>query len=200
VTDSATEPWDAIVLAGGKGERLGGLSKPDFVLGGRALLDRALSALAGAQAVVVVGGPRRDGALWTVETPAGGGPAAAVVAGLRELSRGREQATWTVVLAVDTPGAPDAVPRLLEAVQGRDSASGDGAQLVDAGGRVQPLIAVYRTSALLTASEGAASTANGMSVRTLVGGLELAPVVDRGDAAHDLDTWEDVHFWKERLG
>jgi len=115
------------------------------------------------------------------------------------------------VLAVDTPGAADALPRLLAARAGDGSASRegarlDGAQLVDADGRAQPLIAVYRTTSLhaaaLTAMTAAdpPGRASGMSMRTLVGELRLAPVADRGDTAHDLDTWDDVQFWKERLG
>ena len=199
VNDLAAGLWDAIVLAGGRGERLGGVSKADLELGGRPLLERTLDAVAGARAVVVVGGPRRAGVRWTVEDPQGGGPAAGMIAGLRELSTDGACAPWTVVLAVDTPGATAAVTLLLGALH-RDAASPDGAQLVDAEGRAQPLIAVYRTTALTAAWDRATGTATGMSVRTLVGELELAPVLDVADAAHDLDTWDDVQFWKERLG
>jgi len=200
VSDARGPFWDAIVLAGGKGERLGGVSKPDLVLGGKPLLDRTLAAVAEASTVVVVGGPRRAGVRWSVEEPQGGGPAAAIVAGLRELAAAGSQSPWTLVLAVDTPGAADAVPRLLGAIELDGTTARDGAQLVDAAGRAQPLIAIYRTTALVAAAEGAHDTATGMSVRTLVGGLKLVAVSDRDDAAHDLDTWDDVNFWKERLG
>lgn len=208
------DDWDALILAGGKGERLGGVDKATLVVGGRQLIDHVLSAVAGARAAVQVGGPRTDGVRWTVEEPAGGGPAAAVIAGLDELRRDADHAPWTVVLAVDTPGAASAVPGLLTARDDVQAGRADGAHLVDEHGHAQHLIAVYRTESLQAAalqarpsragaraSAGAPPTsASGVSMRTLVGGLTLVPVADRDDAAHDLDTWEDVHFWKERLG
>lgn len=202
-------PWDAIVLAGGKGERLGGVSKPELVIGGRTLLDRTLDAVADARAVVVVGGPRHEGVRWTVESPVYAGPAAAVAAGMRELAPDAERAPWTVVLAVDTPGAAGAVPRLLEAIRAAGGDPRDGAHLIDEGGRTQSLIAVYRTARLEAAVAGLPATPNGhdpvagnhsgLSMRTLVDGLDLIPVADRGDTAHDVDTWDDVNLWKDRL-
>ncbi len=78
--------FDAIILAGGRGSRLGGVDKGALPVGGRALLDRVLSAARDAERVVVVGyGPVPDGVLLTREEPVFGGPAAAVVAGLRAL-------------------------------------------------------------------------------------------------------------------
>jgi len=182
------EAWDAIILGGGRGERLGGVSKSDLVVGTGSLLDLALAAVDGAAEAVIVGGARRDGVRWTLEDPPGGGPAAGLVAGLALLADGREPAPWTVVLAVDTPGASQAVPWLLGA---RDA---DGAWIVDADGRAQPLIAVYRTAAL--AFEG---DPHGSPMRTLVGRLDMVAVADPDDVARDVDTWEDVEFWKERL-
>jgi molybdopterin-guanine dinucleotide biosynthesis protein A len=182
------EPWDAIILAGGRGERLGGVAKSDLVLGDASLLDRAVAAVTGAAEVIIVGGSRRDGVLWTVEDPPGGGPAAGVLAGIASLADGRDPAPWTLVLAVDTPGASDAVPALLGA------RAKDGAWVVDGEGRVQPLLAVYRTGAL-----GSDGDPHGAPMRTLVGGLDMVPVADPAAAAHDVDTWEDVDFWKGRL-
>lgn len=175
-----------IVVAGGAGSRLGGVSKPELELGGVSLLDRALQAVEGAHRVVIVGGPRRDGVLWTVEDPPGGGPAAAVAAGLRALeAEGR--ADWTLVLGVDTPLAAQAVPLLMAA---RDR---DGAWLVDADGREQPLVAVYRTSALAQHAQGDLA---GAPMRRLVGELDMCPVVDPAGLARDVDTWADVEHWR----
>jgi len=188
-----TGAWGAIVVAGGAGSRLGGVSKPDLELAGIALLDRALAAVAGARQVVLVGGPRREGVTWTVEDPPGSGPAAAIAAGMAAL--GEAPAPWTAVLAVDTPRAAEALPALLAARER------DGAWLVDAAGHAQHLLAVYRTAAL---AERCARDLAGASVRSVVGGLDMVAVRDRDGLARDLDTWDDADYWdtyewKERL-
>lgn len=78
--------FDAIILAGGRGSRLGGVDKGALTIGGRSLLDGVLEATLAADQVVVVGdGPVPRGVLLTREDPVFGGPAAAVVAGLRAL-------------------------------------------------------------------------------------------------------------------
>lgn len=189
--------WDAIIVAGGRGSRLGGVSKPDLSVGGMTLLDRTLAAVAGARRVVVVGGPTRDGVTWTLEDPPGSGPAKALAAGLAALS---DHAPWTCALAVDTPRAADAVPRLVAAVAdagGEGGVGGDGAWVVDAEGEAQPLLAVYRTAVLL---DGTRDLEDGTSMRRLVGGLTMVAVPDPDGAARDLDTWGDAEFWKEQLG
>lgn len=185
---ATSETWDAIILGGGAGERLGGVVKSDLVLGERSLLDLARAAVTGAEETVIVGGPRQDGALWAVEDPPGGGPAAGVLAGLRALAVGRDPASWTVVLAVDTPGAAQAVPALLAA------RAEDGAWLVEADGRHQPLLAVYRTAAFAHNGE-----VHGAPMRTLVNGFRMVAVVDSWRSARDVDTWDDVEYWKGRL-
>ncbi|WP_062303905.1 molybdenum cofactor guanylyltransferase [Demequina subtropica] len=186
--------WDAVIVAGGRGSRLGGESKPDLVVGGRSLLDRAVEAVAGAEAVVVVGGPRRDGLRWTVEDPPGSGPAAALAAGLASLAIDREPAGLTVVLGVDTPRATEAVPLVVGAA---DASSGVGAWIVDAEGVPQYLLAAYPTDALAGRCGG---DTTGLSLRRLVAGLPMREVDDADGLAKDLDTWDDAQFWKERLG
>jgi len=193
--DAACAAWDALIVAGGRGTRLGGVSKPALMLGDRTLLDRTLDAVTGATRTVLVGGPRRDGVLWTVEEPAGAGPAAAVGAGLDALARdayreGQDPAPWTVVVAVDLPGLARGIGRML------DARAQDGAWLVDAGGRPQALLAVYRTQALAARCE---DTMDGWSMRRLVEGLRMVAVPDVRDASHDVDTWDDVELWKGRL-
>ncbi|MFI7385194.1 DUF6457 domain-containing protein [Streptomyces sp. NPDC049813] len=81
---------DAVVLAGGAARRLGGADKPGVRVGGRALLDRVLVACAGARATVVVAEsrPTPRPVLWAREEPPGGGPLAALEAGVRALDRG----------------------------------------------------------------------------------------------------------------
>lgn len=189
-------PWDAVIVAGGKGRRLGGVSKPALVVGGLTLIERTLTAVQAADAVVVVGGPRPVGVRWTVEDPPGSGPAAGLGAGLHELGHAREPAPWTLVLAVDMPRAHQAVPLLLEA---RDAQ--DGVWLVDGEGHPQPLLALYRTNVLTTAL--AAVREGGLvntSLRRLVVGLTMTELPDRDGVSRDLDTGEDARYWKEQLG
>ena len=81
-----TGTWAAVVLAGGGSRRMG-TDKLSAEVGGVALLDRVLSAVRGADDVVAVG-PERPTELpvrWCREEPVGGGPAAALGAGLRQL-------------------------------------------------------------------------------------------------------------------
>jgi molybdenum cofactor guanylyltransferase len=142
VTAAAPPPYDAVVLAGGGARRLGGLDKPGQEVGGRSLLARVLDAVADARTVVVVG-PERDGVpgvTWVREDPPGGGPVAAVVAGLEAAA-----AHYVALLAADLPFLDVATVRALrEAATGRD-----GALLVDAEGREQWLLGVWRREALI---------------------------------------------------
>lgn len=196
---------DAVVLAGGGARRLGGVSKAEVTVGGRALLDHVLEAAAGARAVVVVGPPAlgRPGVLLTSEDPPGGGPVAGLAAGLDALdsdarARGVPPAALVLVLACDVPLVARAVPHLVTAaLDGRH----DGAQLVDAAGRRQPLVAVYRRASLDAGLAGLAARggARDASVRALVAGMTLVEVLDDAAAA-DADTWEDVRRLDAVLG
>ncbi|MGW4272572.1 NTP transferase domain-containing protein [Streptomyces seoulensis] len=131
------------MLAGGAARRLGGADKPGVRVGGRALLDRVLSACADARTTVVVADPRPTArpVRWTREEPPGGGPLAALDAGLRHTT-----ADHVVVLSADLPFlGPDTVGGLLAALGASDA---DGVLLTDGEGRDQPLVAAYRAAAL----------------------------------------------------
>ncbi|MFH8608639.1 NTP transferase domain-containing protein [Streptomyces sp. NPDC018029] len=136
-------PYDAVVLAGGGAARLGGADKPGVRVGGRTLIDRVLAACSGAGTTVVVAAPRPTArpVVWAREEPAGGGPLAALDAGLRHAVAER-----VVVLSADLPflGA-ETVRSLLAAL---DESGADGAVLTDPDGRDQPLVAAYRRDAL----------------------------------------------------
>lgn len=138
--------FDAIVLAGGSGTRMGGVDKPSIEVAGRSMLDTALAAVAAASAVVVVG-PHRAGLAPTVrqtqESPPGSGPVAAVAAGLAELG----DAELVVVLAADLPFITPAAIATLAAALVSDPAT-DAAFAVDESGRVQFLLGLWRVDAL----------------------------------------------------
>lgn len=178
--------YDAVVLAGGEGRRLGGVSKGEVRVGGRPLLDRALDAVAGARRRVVVGPDElaRPGVVTTLEDPPLGGPVAGIEAGLAHLA----DADVVVVLACDVPRAGDVVPALLGALAAAPDA--DAAMATDADGRRQPLLAAYRRGALADAL-ATLGTARDAAVRALVAGMRVAEV-PAGHAADDTDTWQDV--------
>ena len=174
---------DAIVLAGGRGSRLGGRDKARLAAGGRSFLDISVDAVGAASRVVVVG-PRRSLArevLWTQESPPGGGPVAALEAGL-ELVAGQ----LVAVVAVDLPFLESGHIETLRAA----ASDRDGAIFVDAGGRDQPLAGVYRGAVLRRALERLPSVV-GASMTALIGSLDLARVLET-HAIRDCDTPDDV--------
>lgn len=189
--------YDAIVLAGGAAKRLGGADKPGIRVGGRALLDRVLAACADASTTVVVGGRRSTvrPVIWTHEEPRGGGPLAALDAGIR-----RTTAERVLVLSADLPflRAETVATLLAAAGEGRR----DGALCTDQEGRDQPLVAVYRAEplrrelALLATEHGGLS---GLPLRLLTHELDLAQVAADPLASFDCDTWEDIASARARI-
>lgn len=168
------------MLAGGAGSRLGGADKAALLADGRTLLDRALAALGDILTVVV--GPPRAGVRTVQEHPPRSGPAAAVVAGLAALPDADE----VLLLAVDLPRLPEALPLLLAAPAGPD-----GVAVVDAVGRTQWLLGRYRAAALRTAAEGLGDPVD-RPLRALVGGLDLALLHLPSGLEADVDTVADA--------
>jgi molybdopterin-guanine dinucleotide biosynthesis protein A len=136
-------PYTAVVLAGGKAARLGGQAKPQLEVGGRTMLAAVLAAVADADRRVVVGPPQPvpEGVVRVREQPPGGGPVAALRAGLPEVST-----DVVVVLAGDLPFLTSALVREL-----RERLTADGVLVVDDTGRDQLLLGAWRTAALRTA-------------------------------------------------
>lgn len=136
-------PYAAVVLAGGRAERLGGQAKPQLRVGGRTLLAIVLDAVADAERRVVVGPAQEvpDGVLLTREAPPGGGPVAALRAGLEHVGTGT-----VVVLAADLPFLAAGLVREL-----RRRVRRDGVLVVDDTGRDQFLLSAWRTPALRAA-------------------------------------------------
>lgn len=175
--------YDAIVLAGGGAARLGGVDKPQLRVGGRTLLDRAVAAVSDAGRVVVVGPeqPVAGEVTFCREDPPGGGPVAAIAAGLPHTT-----ADVVVVLAADLPWIAPAVPALLAALP----LSGV-ALLVDEGGRANYLAAAWQRGALLAALTALGEPA-GASARALAALTEQVHVADRSGWGRDCDTWDDL--------
>ena len=185
-------------------QRLGGVSKPDLVLGGERLIDRVCAALkgaCGAGCVAVVPPAVRvpDGVTRTLEDPPGGGPLAGIDAGLSALNLGARG--LVVVVSVDAPGASEFVPLLLaqplgEAADGRIVRGGDPEPFD------QYLMGVYRAASLRRAIDEAVAaygSVRGVGVRRALRSLALERVDMRAAACRDVDTAEDVAWWEARL-
>jgi molybdopterin-guanine dinucleotide biosynthesis protein A len=158
-------PYTAVVLAGGKAARLGGQAKPQLVVGGRTMLAAVLGAVADAQQRVVVGPrqPAPDDVLLVREHPPGGGPVAALRAGLPHVT--------TDVVAVLAGDLPFLTAALISEL--RSQLSDDGVLVVDDGGRDQLLLGVWRTTALNGAIAGAREPT---SMRRVLAGLAVRRV------------------------
>ena len=163
VLGPAAPPYDAVVLTGGRSSRLGGVPKPELRVGGRTMAERVLAAVRDADRSIVVGRPVRDVPvdLVTREEPSGGGPVAALAAGLVGV-----RAPTVAVLAADLPFLDAATVRELRAALAADPLAA-AALLVDAEGRDQPLCAVWRTGALRAALTAVGGPA-GVPVRAVV--------------------------------
>ncbi|MFH8257983.1 DUF6457 domain-containing protein [Streptomyces roseolus] len=217
-----TTAFDAVVLAGGAARRLGGADKPGVRVGGRTLLDRVLAACSGARRTVVVGAPRPTARPvgWTREEPIGTGPVAALAAGVAALgatgsgvpgagvaalgATGSGDPGTLLVLSADLPFLGEGtVLRLLAALDAGPGA--EGALLVDGEGREQPLVAVYRATALRRELDGlrqARGELDHLPLRALVGGLRLVRVpvgAEEPAASFDCDTWEDIATARARI-
>lgn len=191
---SPVEIFDAVVLAGGRGVRLGGVDKPAVRVAERSLLGSVVSAAAGAGArlVVVVGPARRELATELGESrvvreqPPGGGPVPALRRGLAEVT-----SPWVAVLAADLPFLR--AGHLLSLLAAARKADLPGAVMADDTGHPQWLVGCWRTPVLREAIGGY----HGGSLYQLMRPLRpvmLTPAHDRGGPPPwlDCDTADDL--------
>ncbi|SFS03721.1 Molybdopterin-guanine dinucleotide biosynthesis protein A [Agrococcus baldri] len=190
----------AVLLAGGRGSRMGGVHKPLLEVGGRSLLQLAIDA---AEALgcspVTVAGPVADAVgahvRWVREQPPLGGPAAGIVAALAEPASAPEPA-WTLVLACDQPAAPAAALRLRDGIEALPA--GLDGRCLAVGGRAQWLCGLYRTSALRSAAAALPESGAGASMRMLLARLALELADAPAALAADVDTWDDLEQARAR--
>lgn len=197
----------ALVLAGGGARRLAGASKADVEIGSLRLLDRVLTAVDALRAHAVLAG--RDvvvapssvhvpaGTLQTMENPPGTGPLAGIGAGMGLLADAGPD-DLVLVAAVDSPGIGAWAPQLLQAMCSPAAARFDGV-VVSGGGepRTQPLQAVYRHDRLARALKDAGPLEN-RPARRLLGHMDLAAVPVPDDLSRDVDTADDLAWWRAR--
>ncbi len=202
--------FNAIILAGGRSSRLGGVPKSRLVVDGATLLERSLSAAGAAVRIVVVGpdpGDLPPGVLTCREDPPFAGPAAAIAAGVNALAAdhaGRHEGAlppYTLVLACDMPRSAAAVRALADSLAAstisageQEQEGGDGVMAVSADGRKQPLAGFYGTAALQrsVADAGRRGSLENASVFALLARLDVREVRVPSGSTDDVDTWEDA--------
>ncbi len=181
--DEPSATATAVVLCGGAGVRFGG-DKTRASFGDTTVLDHLLDGLPPDWRVICVGAARatRRTVAWCREDPPGGGPVAGLAAALPHVGT-----PTVVVLGGDMPYAAGPAPTLaatleaepeLDAVVGRD---GDG--------RLQPLLAAYRTAALRAAVPDPAA---GTPLMRLLDPLRSVVVALDDASALDVDTPDDL--------
>lgn len=192
VTGPLPGPYDAVVLTGGRASRFGGAPKPELRVGGSPMAARVLAAVRDADRSIVVGPAVRDVPvdLVTREEPRGGGPVAALAAGLVGV-----RAPSVATLAGDLPFLDaETVRRLRLGLAGERGAA--VALLVDTDGRDQPLCAIWKTAALRAALREVGGPA-GVSLRAVLAAASGPVVRLGGDGAgpppwFDCDTPDDL--------
>ena len=189
-------PSAAVVLAGGRGSRLGGVDKPGLRIGSRSLLDIALDAVRDCPTVVV--GPARQlpaGVIPAREHPVGGGPAAALATGIAALPALPPGAV-VAVLAAHLPAIGTAtIGRLTAALAAGEAGGTEGAVLVDADGRRQYLIGVWRLDRL-QAAIARRSDWHEQPLRRLLEPLHTAEIAALELETADVDTPQDWRQWQ----
>lgn len=180
----------AVVLCGGTGWRFGG-DKTRALIDGVPVLDHVVGQLPPSWPVVCVGPERPTVApvTWVREQPPGGGPVAALAAGLVGVST-----PVVVVLGGDMPYAAPAATALVAALLADPAV--DAVLGRDPQGRMQPLLAAYRTEALRRAVPDPPA---GVPLMRVVDSLVHASMVTDGRAALDIDTREDLQTARHRV-
>jgi molybdopterin-guanine dinucleotide biosynthesis protein A len=129
----------ALILAGGKATRLGGVDKRQVVIEGRTIFERQCEVLRPRVAEILVSSPREVPGFRTVaDAVPGGGPLAGIAAGLAAATT-----PWLLVIAGDMPHVSGALLDLVLA-GARDDADAVGIRI---GELPEPLLCLLRVEA-----------------------------------------------------
>ena len=93
-----THHVSALILAGGKATRLGGIAKHELVIDGRSIFERQVAVLAPRVDEIIVSGADIAGYRNVVDRVANAGPLAGIAAGLAAST-----AAWLLIVAGDMP-------------------------------------------------------------------------------------------------
>jgi molybdopterin-guanine dinucleotide biosynthesis protein A len=88
----------ALILAGGKATRLGGIAKHELVIEGRSIFERQVAVLAPRVVEILVSGAEIAGYRSVVDPVVNAGPLAGIAAGLAAV-----RSEWMIVVAGDMP-------------------------------------------------------------------------------------------------
>lgn len=185
---AASGAFDAVVLAGGRGRRLGGVDKAGLRLHGERLVDRTVGAArnAGARRVIVVG-PESAGSPRTIvvrEDPPFTGPLAALAAALP-----RVDADLLLLLTCDLVRPA----RVCDLLRSKPPGPGvDGTVLRDADGRAQWLAGLYRVTALRAGILRFDSATDHAPLRAILNPARLAWIDAPPDTTADIDAPADL--------
>lgn len=179
-----------IIVAGGRGTRMGGVDKASITLAGERLIDRLLRQLPYRAPVAVVS-PYPLGMPQVCESPLFGGPASGIAAGHAALAGSSEPTT--AILAVDAPDSPRMLPILEQALE----SSGADAAVATLDGRLQPLCALWRTESLTLALNKLSNPRN-KSVMCLLRLANAITEVEGPAAVRDIDTLDELRERRER--
>jgi molybdopterin-guanine dinucleotide biosynthesis protein A len=184
--------FDAIVLAGGRGSRVGG-AKPELPLVGWPLLDHVLVGVSAASNRIVVGPVRRGlgEPTFVQEEPVGSGPVAAIAAAID-----RVEQPLVAMLAADLPFIRSELDQLRVVVE--ISPDKDAAVLVDTNGRLNYLASMWRTSSLRRVIAELGDPI-GLPVRALYESVATINVPDFDAHGADVDTPNDLAAAQERI-
>jgi molybdopterin-guanine dinucleotide biosynthesis protein A len=132
----------ALILAGGKATRLGGVDKRELLVEGRTIFDRQCEVLRPRVAEILVSSPRAVPGFRTVaDTVPGAGPLAGIAAGLAAAAT-----PWLLVIAGDMPHVSGA---LLDLLIGRATPEVDAVG-IRIGALPEPLLCLLRVAAACT--------------------------------------------------
>lgn len=200
----------AVILAGGKGERLGGTIKANIRIGGMPLLERVTRALSGHVSTILVAHGGHDPLAMGLgaqqipipDLPADyGGPLAGLAAAVDWCARQSRVPDYLVSVAVDTPFLPaDFVTRALATVRQSDLPG----IVVRYGAQDYPTNAVWRLASILALPR---QVLDGTAPRSLwryadsVGAAPLDwPSDSEGDPFTSLNTPDDLVAFEARAG
>lgn len=180
-----------VVLAGGRGTRLGGVDKAQLDVQGTTLLEYIAQALPESASLVVAGQarPLTRPVVFVAEERDFGGPVSGLAAALPAVDR---QAL--VVIAVDSPF----VARVVDDLVGALTDDVDGVVAVDSQGRRQPLASCWWTPALRRAV-AEVKDPYGTSMRELLTHLRFREMQVSDDFLADVDTPEDLARLRARI-
>lgn len=189
-----------VIIAGGRGERLGGVRKADLRLGGLRLVDRVAEALGPVEPPLMIavgqeddGRGRRDGAVAVTDLAApAGGPLAGLAAAVSALQARGIGEGLLVSVAVDTPHLPQDFAAIMAADLGDAPAA-----FATWGADFYPPNAIWRLEALADLPRQVMAHTAPASLKALLAGLG-AQEVD-WHARHAADPFRNVNTLADLL-